>query len=571
MGAHLAYPSVVQNQDLVGVHQGGDPVGDQNGGALHIFPDGLADLLVSFHVHGGEGVVKHLDGGVLHQHPGDGHPLLLPAGNGHAPLANGGVVPLGKVHNGVVDHRQPCKVPHGFQVGAGGAVGDALFKALGEEEGLLQHDADVFPQVGQVHVPDVHPADGDGAVFMGQLVEPVQQVHQSGFPRAGGPQNAKGGARLDHKAHVVEHAPFALAVAKVHVVEHNVPVHGRLLGIRAVFLLFGVQDVEQPGGADGGLAQFRQQPPQVPGGPHQHGVVGGKGQKLPFCQGAPLHKEHPGHNDDQHLEPGEKVPQAPVEAHHFAQAHPQVGEFFIFFVKAVDLIALPAKGPHHPHAGEVFLHQGGEAALAFVGGLELLPGDDVKDQGGGHDHRHKAAHDQGELHVHGEHQRQGHQDQQHGAHHLHQLVADKVAHQVHVLGAALDDVAGLVGVVPGVGQALDVVEQGVPHPGHRALAGPGQVHPGGIVGKPGNGRKGQGHQSAERDVLPQGFAAAHGVDPIYQEPGQVKGVVVDHRIHGDPDHLGGHVVCHHRQDHHQKRQDEFSPEPFGKGEKSQDV
>ena len=72
-------------------------------------------------------------------------------------------------------------------------------------------------------------------------------------------------------------------------------------------------------------------------------------------------------------------------------------------------------------------------------------------------------------------------------------------------------------------------------------------------------------------MLPQGFAAAHGVDPIYQEPGQVKGVVVDHRIHGDPDHLGGHVVCHHRQDHHQKRQDEFSPEPFGKGEKSQDV
>ncbi len=119
--------------------------------------------------------------------------------------------------------------------------------------------------------------------------------------------------------------------------------------------------------------------------------------------------------------------------------------------------------------------------------------------------------------------------------------------------------------MPGVGQALDVVEQGVPHPGHRALAGPGQVHPGGIIGKPGNGRKGHGHQSAERDVLPQGFAAAHGVDPIYQEPGQVKGVVVDHRIHGDPDHLGGHVVCHHRQDHHQKRQDEFSPEPFGKG------
>jgi len=199
----------------------------------------LADLLVGLHVHGREGVVKNLDGRVLHQHAGNGHPLLLAAGNGHAPLANGGVVPLGKALDGVVNHRQPGKVAHRFQVLPRGAVGNALPKGLGEEEGLLQHNAGVFPQVGQVHLPNVHPANGDLPVFPGQLVQAVQQGHQGGFARARGPQNAKGAPGFDGKAHVVQDAGV-LVVAKVHMVEDDVPVHRGLDRVGAVLLLLGV-------------------------------------------------------------------------------------------------------------------------------------------------------------------------------------------------------------------------------------------------------------------------------------------------------------------------------------------
>ena len=142
---------------------------------------------------------------------------------------------------------------------------------------------------------------------------------------------------------------------------------------------------------------------------------------------------------------------------------------------------------------------------------------------------------------------------------------------VRVLGAALDDVAGLVGVVPGVGQVLDVVEQGVPHPSHRALAGPGQVHAGGVVGQARQRREGQGGPGADDDVAAQHVPAADGFDPPHQEPGEVEGGVVDDGVHRDPDDLGGHVVCHHRHHHHEKRQDELQPEPLGVGEKPQDI
>ena len=570
VGAQLGYPAMIQHQDLVGFHQGCDAVGDEDGGALYVLLDGLPDLGVSFHIHSGERVVKDLDGRILHQHPGDGHTLFLSAGDGDAPLADGGIIALGKALDGVVDHSQTGIAADGFQIGSGSALGDAVLKALGEEEGLLQNDADIFSQIRKLDVSDIHPADGDGSVFPRQLIEPVQQVHQGGFSRASSSQNAEGSACLDGKAHIVEDAALALIVAKVHLVEDDVPVHGRLLGILAVFLLLGVQDLKQTGGADRGFAQLSQQPSQVPRGPPQHGGIGGEGQEFSRGQFAPLHKEHASHNDHQHLEAGQEVAQAPVEAHNLAQPDPVVGELFIFFVKAVDFIAFPAEGPHHSDAGEVLLDEGGEPSLALVGGLELFAGDDKEDQVGNDQHRHKAEHQQGKLYIEGEHHHQGYHNEQHGAHHFHQLVADKVADELHVLGATLDDVTGGMSVVPGVGQPLDVGKQRVADPGDGALAGPSQAHAGGIIGEAGDHGKDQGHQSAQHNVLTQCLPAADGVDPIHQKGRQVKGRVVDDGVHGDADDLWCHVVCHHSHNHHDNRQQKFSTESLGEGEKPQD-
>ena len=116
-----------------------------------------------------------------------------------------------------------------------------------------------------------------------------------------------------------------------------------------------------------------------------------------------------------------------------------------------------------------------------------------------------------------------------------------------------------------------MVEEGVPHPGHRALAGPGQVHAGGVVGKPRQGGEGQGGQGAEDDVLPQRLPAADALNPAHQKAREVEGLAVDDGVHRHPDDLGGHVVCHHRHHHHEEGREEPSPEPLGIGEKPEDA
>ena len=109
MGALLGHPAVLQDQDAVGLHEGGDTVGDEDhGAALLVLPEGGADLRVGLGVHCGEGVVKDHDGRALHQHPGDGHALLLTAGEGDPPLPHHGVVPQGELRHGGVHAGGGC-------------------------------------------------------------------------------------------------------------------------------------------------------------------------------------------------------------------------------------------------------------------------------------------------------------------------------------------------------------------------------------------------------------------------------------------------------------------------------
>ena len=80
MRAPLRHPPALQHQDLVTRHHRAQPVRDDDGGAA---PRGRGqrrhDARLRDGVEAGGGLVKHQDGGVLQDGPGDGHPLLLPA------------------------------------------------------------------------------------------------------------------------------------------------------------------------------------------------------------------------------------------------------------------------------------------------------------------------------------------------------------------------------------------------------------------------------------------------------------------------------------------------------------
>ncbi len=80
---------VFQDQDLVGQAHGAQPLGDDKGGApLHQPLQRQLDQPFGLGVDAGGGVVQDQDARVLEQGAGDGDALLLPAGEGDAPLAD---------------------------------------------------------------------------------------------------------------------------------------------------------------------------------------------------------------------------------------------------------------------------------------------------------------------------------------------------------------------------------------------------------------------------------------------------------------------------------------------------
>ena len=126
--------------------------------------------------------------GILEQGAGDGHALLLPAGEGDAFLADQGVVALREGEDHIVDGGSPGGGFDHFLVGhvAPNAIGDVLADGAGEEEGLLFHDADLLAQVMAGIVLELHAVQVDCAA--GVFVKARQQVDQGGLARTGGTQ-----------------------------------------------------------------------------------------------------------------------------------------------------------------------------------------------------------------------------------------------------------------------------------------------------------------------------------------------------------------------------------------------
>ena len=376
-------------------------MGDQqHGGAVQGVPQGGADPGVGFGVHGGQGVVKHHNGGLLHQHPGDGHPLLLSAGQGDAPLAHHGVVPLGEGGDGLVHAGHGGGPAHGLVPGVRPHGADILAHGLGEQERLLEHQADLAAQGLPLHAADVHPADGDGAAALRQVIQPVQQVHQSALAGAGAPQNGKGLPLVNGKGHVLQHR--LAVVGKADVVKDDVAVYG-VHGVGQVPLLPGVEDIAHAVHGHPGLAHIGQHPAQGTDGPGQSLVIGDEGHK--GAQGHPPGHAFAGagHHDDHHLQAGQQGAGGPVYGQELSQPDPQLGEALVFPVELLLLIPLPAEGPDHPDGGEVLLGAGGQVALRLVGGLEAA-GDFLVEHTGGQAHNgDEQRRDQGQAQVHGEH------------------------------------------------------------------------------------------------------------------------------------------------------------------------
>jgi hypothetical protein len=179
-------PTLVQQHDAVRQADGGKAMGDdQRGPSLHQHPQGGVDPLLHLDVDGARGIVEDEDGRVDQEGAGDGDALALTARERVAALTHHGVVALGEVPDEARGTRRLGRRHHLFHGGVRPPVGDVVPDGDGEEEGLVEHHADVGSQAGQgqvAHVVPVHPHRARGGV-----VEAGQDPSDRGLAAAGPP------------------------------------------------------------------------------------------------------------------------------------------------------------------------------------------------------------------------------------------------------------------------------------------------------------------------------------------------------------------------------------------------
>ncbi len=255
VSAHFADGLVLQHHDLVGVADGGEAVGDDDGGAaLHQAFQGLLDEQLGLGIDRGGGFIQDQDGSVLEHGAGDGEALLLPAGELDAALADEGVVALRQVVDELVGIGGLGGRDHLGLGGIRAAEEQVLAHRAVEEEDILQDDADLPAQALEGVIVQVAAIQGDGAV--GHVVEAGDQADQGGLAHAGGSDQGHHGFGGGLQADILQDAD-AGGVFEVDMAEDHVALDatGDGLGARDVLGLvrFGHQVGHPVGAGQGGL------------------------------------------------------------------------------------------------------------------------------------------------------------------------------------------------------------------------------------------------------------------------------------------------------------------------------
>ena len=177
MRSLLDDPAVGQDHDPVHRLDRAQAVGDDDRRApLHRLGQSRLDVHLALTVQRRGGLVEDQQVGVLEHGPGDRDPLALPAGQLHAPLADGRVVARGQPGDELVGAGLHRRLVHELGRGTGTAVGDVVRDRAVEQQRLLGDVGDRAAQRGLGDVAQVLAVDPDGARV--DVGEPQQQAGQ---------------------------------------------------------------------------------------------------------------------------------------------------------------------------------------------------------------------------------------------------------------------------------------------------------------------------------------------------------------------------------------------------------
>ena len=214
MGALLGDASFVEDDDLVGVAQSGDAVGDEEGGAsLHDLSEVTENRLLSVGVDRRKGVVENEDRRLADERPGQGGALFLAAGEGDAALADEGV----EAALELLDVLAQLGLLRGegdlFRSGIFDAVGDVGADRIGEQEGVLRDVADIGAQF--LERPFLRRNSIDAQLPRAGLDEARNQAGQRGLARTDAADDAQRSAGRDLQVDVAEDGDIAVGEGEI--------------------------------------------------------------------------------------------------------------------------------------------------------------------------------------------------------------------------------------------------------------------------------------------------------------------------------------------------------------------
>src|SRR5450631_85502 len=185
VGAALANLAVFENENFVGSADGGQAMGDDEGGAAdHQVGQGFLHVHFRFGVEFGGGFVENQNRRVFEDGAGDGDALALAAAETGAAFTDYGVVALGEFRDEVGGESGLCGGFHASFRDAGQAVADIVPDGVVEEDVFLGDHGDLFAERTEGDGADVGAVDANLAG--GEFVEARDEIDERGFSGAAG-------------------------------------------------------------------------------------------------------------------------------------------------------------------------------------------------------------------------------------------------------------------------------------------------------------------------------------------------------------------------------------------------
>lgn len=147
MGTHSVYPAVVQNDDLIRMHDGGNPLRDDDlraSGEASGKP--LSYLRLRGRIHRAGGIIQDQHLRLFQNRPGDAEPLLLAAGHIHATLAQIRLITVFQPVDKFVHTGNPAGLLDFFFGSVLLSPAEIVDHRTGKQRIFLQHHGDGIPQ-----------------------------------------------------------------------------------------------------------------------------------------------------------------------------------------------------------------------------------------------------------------------------------------------------------------------------------------------------------------------------------------------------------------------------------------